>query len=57
MRTIRNQHWNFGFLQHFFFKNTKNALISTILVGCGWLTNLSVIFWLRKSMPNQVYDL
>ena len=26
-----------------FCKNTKNALIFTILVGCDWLTNLSFL--------------
>ena len=35
-----------------FFKNTKNALVFTILVGCGCLTNSFLLFglqWLRAN--------
>ena len=42
MSTVRNQYYNFGFFHKVFFKNTKNAPILTILVGCGWLMNLSL---------------
>ena len=38
MNTVRNQYWNFGYFHKFFLKNTKNAPILTIFVGCGWLT-------------------
>ena len=30
-----------------FFKNSKNALIFTILVGCGWLAILSYLWRLK----------
>ena len=58
MRVITKDLWglfetSIGILDFFivFFKNTKNAPISTILVGCGWLRNLSLLFGLRLSMP------
>ena len=41
MSTIRNQYCNFWCF--FFF----NALIFTILLGCGWLTKLSFLFEMK----------
>ena len=59
MRTIRKQYWNFRFFHKVCFKNTKNALILTILVRRGWLMNLPLLFWLQQSMIKyyRVYKL
>ena len=50
-----NEYWNFGFFNKVIFKNTKNTLIMKISVGCGWLTNSSLLFliqgfWKRKDL-------
>ena len=36
------------------FHNTKNAFIFTILVECGWLTNLSLLFWFDKVCRSSI---
>ena len=54
MSTIRKQYWNFLFFHTGFLKNTKNAPILTIFVGCGWLMNLSLLIGSDKVCQSSI---